>query len=96
MNIQTLNQVGLEVAEAVSEWYGCSALGFEAGRRDGDSIWVKLTLSTDKLTDSEFFKIPLHLAYRLTGAQHVQARLELVDLLQRSFKNFTGGGDWRH
>jgi hypothetical protein len=91
MNIQILNQIGQEVAEVVSDWYGCTVISFEAGRRDGDSIWVKLTLSTDKFTGSEYFRIPLHLAHRLTSPDHIQEQLELADLLRPSFKNFTRG-----
>jgi hypothetical protein len=79
MNIQEVNQVGLQVAEAISERYGCDVLGFEVGRRDGDSLWVTLTIATLDFTGSEMFKIPLHLANRLTGAQHIRARLELAD-----------------
>jgi hypothetical protein len=92
MNIQAVNQVGLQVAEAVGELYGCDAIGFAIGRSDGESLWVTLTMATIKRTDYEMFKIPLHLANRLTGAQHIQARLELADLMQQSFKNFTKGG----
>jgi hypothetical protein len=91
MNTQEVNQAGLQVAEAVSERYGCDALGFEVGRRDGDSLWVKLTIATVDFTGSEMFKIPLHLANRLTGPHHIQARLELAGLMQQSFKNFTKG-----
>jgi hypothetical protein len=96
MHTRELNQVGLQVAEAVSERYGCDAMGFEVGRRDGDSLWVKLTIATVNFTGSEMFKIPLHLANRLTGTQHIQARLELADLMHRSFRNFTGNSSTRN
>jgi hypothetical protein len=79
------------VAEAVSEGYGCDAIGFAVGRHDGDSVWVTLTMATIKHTDYEMFKIPLHLANRLIGPHHIQARLELADLMERSFRNFTRG-----
>jgi hypothetical protein len=90
MNIQEVNQVGLQVAEAISKRYQCKAVGFQVGRRDVDSLWVKLTIATVERTDYEMFRIPLHLANRLMGAQHIQARLELADLMQQSFRNFTG------
>jgi hypothetical protein len=96
MDTQAVNQVGLQVAEAVSERYGCDAPGFEVGRRDGDSLWVKLIIATVDFTGSEMFRIPLYLAHRLIGAHHIQARFELGELMQSSFRNFTGSSSARN
>jgi hypothetical protein len=88
MNIQTLNQVGLEVATIAGEPYGCKATAFEVHRRDADSLWFTVTFVSERRTSITTFKMPLQLAERLTSAYQPQARQELTDILNRSSKNF--------
>jgi hypothetical protein len=89
MNIQTLNQVGLEVATTAGERYGCKATAFEVHRRDADSLWFTVTFVSEHRTSITTFKMPLQLANGLTSAYQTQARRDLADILNRSSRNFS-------
>jgi hypothetical protein len=92
MDIQgTLDKVGLVVANEAAERLGCRATAFEAGRTDGDSVWVTLGLAHKDISTSAQFKLPLHLTQRLTGLHHLQGELELGVQLNRYIAPFALG-----
>jgi hypothetical protein len=90
MRMEIINQVGLEVAKATGEPYGCKVTVFEVQRYEGNALCFSITLVGDHKAGIASGKIPLPLADSLTGANDFQARLELANILQKPLKSFVG------
>jgi hypothetical protein len=86
--MEIINQVGLEVANATGEPYGCKVTAFEVQRYDGEAVCFTIILVSDHKAGIMSCKIPLLLAGCLTHTDDLQSRLELASILQKPIQRF--------